>query len=172
MVKVVDQRWRAQKSKYQNSSFWSTVRSKVNTGAFSSYYNGRNVPELVCPATLQLFMDLRSPNLAGRFGTGTEKILRDPFPWKLIHCHSKKKKKKNFHDQIRIVVAYNIAYDVVDDVTSPMTPVTSWKCHDQSAMSHLGASALLWAGWWWLEMLHFCNNVQAWVSLGTPLAVC
>ena len=48
-------------------------------------------------------------------GQARTKISRDPLPWQ--------PKKQDFHDKIRIVVGCDIAYDVMDDVTSP---ITSW----------------------------------------------
>ncbi len=58
-----------------------------------SYYKERNVTDSVCALTPPPFMDQRASNLAGRPGMGTERTLRDPFPWQPPCCHGNKKKK-------------------------------------------------------------------------------
>ncbi len=58
----------------------------------TSYYKTRSVCGRVCPASPPLFTGWHVPNLAGRSGSGTEKVSRGMFPWQPSTCHSNPKK--------------------------------------------------------------------------------
>ncbi len=69
---------------YTKSHQKRTKNELFDFGCFlmASYYKTRSVCGSVCAQTPLPFTGRPAPNLAGRSGTDTEKISRNPFPWK------------------------------------------------------------------------------------------